>query len=180
MKFTYNDQVAYAKLALSLLDNEKNNTMALDKIREFSELIKKHADENNWLIYDVTEYIYEQARLLKNEEGAFDDTEMRARIEQSIRDSQPQSDAIHEIVARIDQILLNENNDPIDQLGSYIVGATIIREDYEYYQDKYPILAVVADLGAQLETLKGSEIEQIVFEDLKNNFAHLKQQIAKQ
>ncbi|MBC7764145.1 hypothetical protein H7Y29_00345 [Microbacteriaceae bacterium] len=87
------------------------------------------------------------------------------------------SNAIHEIIARIDQILLNEKNETLDVLGSYIVGATIIRDDYEYYQDKYPILAVVADLGAELETLKGSEHERIVFEDLKNNFTHLKQQV---
>ena len=33
---------------------------------------------------------------------------------------------VHRIVDRIDQILKNERNQPLDMLGSYIVGETII------------------------------------------------------
>lgn len=41
---------------------------------------------------------------------------------------------IHRIVDRIDQILKNERNQPLDMLGSYIVGETIIQDDYREIQ----------------------------------------------
>ena len=62
-------------------------------------------------------------------------------------------------------------------IGSYIVGATIVREDYELYQERYPLIEQIADLGADLETLDGSQAE-LVLKGVHNNLGLLKQQVA--
>ena len=84
MTFTHEDQLQYAKLALALFDSEKANPKSLETILDFSELIKKYSGENNALIYDTTEYIYEQLRLLKGEDGAYDDVDLRRKLEEAI------------------------------------------------------------------------------------------------
>ena len=81
MKFTYQDQLNYTKAALQLLDSERLNEKSLETILDFGELIKKYAADDNAVIYDATEYIYEQLRLLKHESGAYDDTELRRKLE---------------------------------------------------------------------------------------------------
>ena len=86
MAFTYQDQAQYAKLALALFDSEKTNQENLKRILDMGELIKKHADESNAVIYDVTEYIYEQIRLLKGEDGAYDDAELYQKLTSLVRD----------------------------------------------------------------------------------------------
>jgi len=85
MKFTHDDQVNYAKLALELLDNEKGDPKNIEIILNFGELIKKYSDEENAVIFDTTEYIYEQLRLINKEDGAFDDINARLQIEESIQ-----------------------------------------------------------------------------------------------
>lgn len=85
--FTHEDQIAYAKLALGLLNSEKLNSTSIDTILNFGELIKKYSDKNNALIYDATEYIYEQLRLMNDEEGAYDDMELRKKLERIISGS---------------------------------------------------------------------------------------------
>lgn len=84
MAFTYEDQVQYTKLALALLELERGSAENIETIRAFGELIKKYADEYNGVIYDATEYVYEQLRLLRGEAGAYDDAEMRKSLEVSI------------------------------------------------------------------------------------------------
>lgn len=86
MLFTYKDQLHYAKLALALLESEKTNRENLKTILDMGELIKNHADENNALIYDLTEYVYEQLRLLDGEDGAYDDVELYQRLTSMVRD----------------------------------------------------------------------------------------------
>lgn len=86
MAFTYHDQLQYAKLALALLESEKTNQENLKTILDMGELIKKHADENNAVIYDFTEYVYEQLRLLKGEDGAYDDVELYQKLTSMVRD----------------------------------------------------------------------------------------------
>lgn len=81
MKFTHHDQIAYTKLALMALEGESNSPADIEAILNFGELIKKYADDENAVIYDATEYVYEQLRLARNEEGAFDDVELRATLE---------------------------------------------------------------------------------------------------
>ena len=80
MTFTYQDQLQYVKLALALFESEKANTESLEAILSFGELINKYAGENNALIYDAIEYVYEQLRLLRGEDGAYDDVELYQRL----------------------------------------------------------------------------------------------------
>jgi len=84
MKFTHEDQVTFAKIALRIFDAEKDDVKNLETLLEFGEIFKKHSDENNALIFDVTEYIYEQLRLLKGDKDAIDDIELREAIESDI------------------------------------------------------------------------------------------------
>lgn len=87
MAFTYQDQLQYAKLALSVFELEKNNPESLKKLIDVGELVKKYAaEDDNALIYDVTEYIYEQLRLLNGEDGAYDDVELYQRLTSMVRD----------------------------------------------------------------------------------------------
>ena len=84
MTFTYEDQLQYAKIALALFESEKVNPKSLEVILDFGELVNKYSGENNALVYDAIEYIYEQLRLLKNEDGAYDDVELRRELEEKI------------------------------------------------------------------------------------------------
>lgn len=84
---------------------------------------------------------------------------------------------IHDIVERIDEIVSNKNDEPLDQLGSYIVGATLVREDTETLFSKYPELETIAELGAELETLEGSVYEKEVFINIKTHLNALKLQV---
>jgi len=81
---------------------------------------------------------------------------------------------IQEIIKKLDEISANPDNEPLHTLGSYIVGATIIRDDIEELQEQYPGLELIGDLGAELETLGGSEYEPIVFQEFQNALAHFK------
>ncbi|MDB5163136.1 MAG: hypothetical protein JWN28_744 [Candidatus Saccharibacteria bacterium] len=87
MKFISQDQIQYTKLALSLFDLEKPNIKTIETILEFGELIKKYATDDNAIIYDVTEYIYEQLRIINNEPGAFNNVEIRQELETRIRNN---------------------------------------------------------------------------------------------
>lgn len=86
MIFTYQDQAQYVKLALALFDAEKANQKSLEAILDFGELINKYAGEDNALIYDAIEYIYEQLRLLNGEDGAYDDVGLRQKLDDSIHE----------------------------------------------------------------------------------------------
>ena len=56
------------------------------------------------------------------------------------------------IVQRIGNILKNKEKKPLCVLGGYIVGATIVRDDWEEkFQARYPLLNEIAELGADLE-----------------------------
>ena len=56
------------------------------------------------------------------------------------------------IVQRIGDILKNKEKEPLHVLGGYIVGATIVRDDWEEkFQARYPLLNEIAELGADLE-----------------------------
>jgi hypothetical protein len=80
------------------------------------------------------------------------------------------------IIFEIDTILLNTENESIDRIGSLIVGATIAREDYNIYQEAYPELDEIAELGAELEVLHGTEAEAVL-RDIKSKFSKFKSQI---
>jgi hypothetical protein len=80
------------------------------------------------------------------------------------------------IIFEIDTILLNTENESVDRIGSLIVGATIAREDYNIYQEAYPELDEIAELGAELEMSHGTEAEAVL-RDIKSKFSKFKSQI---
>lgn len=90
------------------------------------------------------------------------------------------SEEIQRIAARIEEILANKNNEPLDVLGSYIVGATLVRDDIEPHFKAFPLLEKIAELGADLETLAGSEHAEVVFAEIQDAFASLKSQFEAQ
>ena len=51
----------------------------------------------------------------------------------------------------------------LDVIGSRIVGAPIARNDIEQFYKEYPALEEIAELGADLEMLKGSSHESKIF-----------------
>ena len=81
---------------------------------------------------------------------------------------------IHQIASRIDEILKNERNESLDTVGSYIVGETIVQDDFEEVQDKYPLLERIAELGADLETLEDSKHSNVVYDDMVRTFSQFK------
>lgn len=88
-------------------------------------------------------------------------------------------DEVLAIVNRIEEIIRNESHQPIDVLGSYIVGATIVRDDAETIFEAYPDLEAIADLGSELETLSGTEHAEQVFNEIEEEFADFKQKFEK-
>lgn len=83
--FNHQEQIAYIKLALAMFDAERTSIANLETILAFGELIKRHSSEENAAIYDATEYFYEQLRLLRNEDGTYDDSELRNQLEAMTR-----------------------------------------------------------------------------------------------
>jgi hypothetical protein len=86
------------------------------------------------------------------------------------------NDDISGIISSIDDILINSKEESPDALGSYIVGATILREDYDYYQLKYPLLDDLAEKSSELETLGGSEAKEALGV-IENMLRTLKQRV---
>jgi len=81
------------------------------------------------------------------------------------------------IISAIDKILHQTGHKSADEIGSYIVGATIVRDDIDDYYKKYPLLEEVAELGAELETIKDSYLAQDKLAEIKKKFHELKSQI---
>lgn len=86
-------------------------------------------------------------------------------------------EALLPILDRLDTILRNTGNEPIDRLGSYIVGATIVRNDAEELFKTYPMLEEIAELGAELETLAGSDYAHEVLNEIQVKMSLFKQQL---
>ena len=79
---------------------------------------------------------------------------------------------IQEIIKTLDDISANKYNKPLHILGGYIVGATIVRDDIDEIYEQYPYLEIIADLGADLETLEGDEYAVSVFNQFQNALKH--------
>lgn len=87
------------------------------------------------------------------------------------------NDEIQNIINRIEEILQNSRDVSPDMIGSYIVGATIVRDDIEEYYKKYPLLEKIAEQGADLETMGNSKHAEIVLNDIRENFRILKNMV---
>lgn len=85
---------------------------------------------------------------------------------------------IQEIITTLDEISANKDNKPLHVLGSYIVGITIVRDDIEELYEQYPGLELIAELGAELETLEGSVHENVVFEQFQNALLQFKKALS--
>lgn len=72
------------------------------------------------------------------------------------------------VIDKIKHILQNSKNEPLDCLGSYIVGATLARDDWEdVFQDNYPLIYEIAELGAELETTEDTEYATNIIHEIK-------------
>ena len=81
MKLTWQDQIDYSRLALKLLGENKQNSDAIEIILAFGELVKNQSEENNYVIYDATEYVYEILKLSRGEGTETDVTSLRRNLE---------------------------------------------------------------------------------------------------
>lgn len=78
------------------------------------------------------------------------------------------------VIDKIKHILQNSKNEPLDCLGSYIVGATLARDDWEdVFQDNYPLLDEIAELGAELETTEDTEYSANIIHEIKEKLSQI-------
>ena len=78
------------------------------------------------------------------------------------------------VVDKIKHILRNSKNKPLDCLGSYIVGATLARDDWgDVFQDHYPLLDEIAELGAELETTGDTERAANIIHEIKEKLGQI-------
>lgn len=86
---------------------------------------------------------------------------------------------IQDIITTLENISNNKENQPLYILGGYIVGATLVRDDYEDIIADYPSLEVIAELGAELETLENMEDANPIFEQFQCTLIDLKRTVDK-
>lgn len=84
---------------------------------------------------------------------------------------------IQDIVVRLESISKNTNSEPLHILGGYIVGATLARDDFENLSEKYPLLAVISELGADLETLENHQDAITVYNEFQRTLRQLERDI---
>lgn len=79
------------------------------------------------------------------------------------------------ITQRIETILKNEKDEPLSALGGYIVGATIVRDNWEEsFQTRYPVLDEIAELGADLEVTDDIEQANEIMRQIRRRVSQLK------
>ncbi len=81
---------------------------------------------------------------------------------------------IRDIIATLENISDNKDNQPLYVLGGYVVGATLVRDDYEEIITEYPAIEAIAELGAELETLENDEYANTVFRQFQHALVDLK------
>ena len=78
------------------------------------------------------------------------------------------------VIDKIKHILQNSKNEPLDCLGSYIVGATLARDDWgDVFQDHYPLLDEIAELGAELETTEDAEYAANIIHEIEEKLGQI-------
>lgn len=75
-------------------------------------------------------------------------------------------DVYKAIIHNLIQIVRNEKGERLDQVGSYIVGATLARDDADELFVHYPLLEEIGELGADLETLRDSPHAKEIFNEI--------------
>lgn len=85
----------------------------------------------------------------------------------------------NELIEQLEKIIRNENGYPLDVVGSHVVGATIVRDEYEELTQQYLGLEDVAEAGANLERMADDPEEASrAYEHLKRALEHLKRNAA--
>lgn len=77
------------------------------------------------------------------------------------------------IITRLNKIVALEGKEPLDQLGSYIIGTLVIDDAAGQLCQTDETLARIADLGGDLEVSNGGE------EWMKKDWQEVKQLVAK-
>lgn len=85
MKLLHNDQVFFVRIVLEILKEQNSTTQNIKAMLEVGELMKKYTDKDNGLLFDITEYLYEQLRLARGEKGAYDNKDLREQLEYEVR-----------------------------------------------------------------------------------------------
>ncbi len=80
---------------------------------------------------------------------------------------------IEDIYNRIEDILVNSKNEPLNLLGSYIIGCTFVLDDIHEYYDKYPILDEIVGLSAELEATDDISMQEQIIHEIKSKLADL-------
>lgn len=73
---------------------------------------------------------------------------------------------IKTIYLRLNEIIKNEAQEPLDQVGSHIVSCTVVVEGIERLFESYPTLEEIADIGSDLE-YQGEEYFEEYHQKLK-------------
>ena len=85
---------------------------------------------------------------------------------------------IQDIIKTLETIAENIDSQPLHILGSYIVGATIVRDDIDELNSRYPELERISELGAELETIEDdNEYAASLFQQFQQALIHLKQNL---
>jgi hypothetical protein len=80
------------------------------------------------------------------------------------------------VYLRLNEIIKNEAQKPLDQVGSYIVGCTLAAEGIERLFESYPTLVKIADIGADME-YQGEEYLQEYYQSLKKLLVELETEV---
>lgn len=77
-------------------------------------------------------------------------------------------DKLKSIIQRLNEIVSMENNQPLDQLGSYLIGTLVVDDEADKLCETNETLARIAELGGDLETSNGgSEWMQKNWQEVK-------------
>jgi len=85
---------------------------------------------------------------------------------------------IQDIIKTLETIAENIDSQPLHILGGYVVGATIVRDDIDELNSRYPELERISELGAELETIEDdNEYAASLFQQFQQALIHLKQNL---
>ncbi len=86
---------------------------------------------------------------------------------------------MQDIIAALNTIAQNKENKPLYVLGGYIVGATLVREDFESLSQEHALLGTLSELGAELETIEDDSEALPIFKEFQNELSKLQQSLEK-
>lgn len=91
MEFTLDDQIEFARVALALFEQNKEDIKSLEHVLAVGEMISAHVQEEgnrrlDGVIFDLNEYLYEHIRMLKGDDRAVNDPEQPRRLTDQIRE----------------------------------------------------------------------------------------------